>query len=81
MLLANIPNTDEDETVEVKCDCCDEGCDCGDCKTCSGEKKDDDDLLTGDDNYINEYSDGNIEVDSTAYGRTVNNDLGEDENN
>ena len=81
MLLTNIPKTDEGGATEAECDCCDEDCDCGDCKACSGEEKDDDDLLTGDNSYINEYSDGNIEVDSTAYGKASDSDFEEDENN
>lgn len=74
MLLNNIPNQNDGDEDNASCDCCDEDCDCGDCKQCSGEEKDDDDLLTGDNNYINEYSDGNVEVDSHAYGRSLDSD-------
>jgi len=73
MLLHNIQNSPEGDEEQKGCDCCDDDCDCGDCDECSGEKKDDDDL-SSDDNYINEYSDGNIEVDSSAYGRSLDKD-------
>ncbi|MFA7654001.1 MAG: hypothetical protein WCX97_03085 [Candidatus Magasanikbacteria bacterium] len=78
MIKTNIPNIEDDkEEEQIKdagCDCCEGDCDCGDCDECSGEKKNDDDLLVGDDSYISEYSDGNIEDDSRLYGRSLDKD-------
>ncbi|MFA6486126.1 MAG: hypothetical protein WCT40_02045 [Candidatus Magasanikbacteria bacterium] len=82
MLKDNINDENEKEVIDeidASCDCCDEGCDCGDCKKCSGETKDIE-PITDDEAYINEYSDGNIEIDSSMYGKAKDANFDENDN-
>lgn len=75
-----LPNSNNDELEPITdCDCCDGECDCGDCAKCGGEKSGPTDIDADDENYINEYSDGNAEIDSSMYGRASESDSGNDD--
>ena len=55
----------EDDSKDCTCDCCDDGCECGDCEECEKE----DDLEVADEE----------EVDSSMFGKVVSDDDGDDD--